>query len=375
MKGPSNYDNGYYEQLGPQDKSDFEKLFKKKVRSIDEERARESYERSFESKFEEEYRLFRDVVNAFSSGHAGFEATIVNPLYEFGDANAEVLLAKPQANSVHLCFVSCGVGGHNYTDWISGVNETYELSNRSDIIEGLKEHINCSDLTLGSVQYVTMTRDVDLPDANVRILKSGTEPEYYAVWKLLRTSDYNESTHEMEEAKTIKYHDGRMAVPDFKKICQQGIDPKAADNDDIKYSITSHPVFSVGEVCLDLYLSKLGNDDHAKEFYLEEFESTYLDNIHFGNDRGSMVTIAEDKIASLLDFGLKHGILKEDPDVVEERDYKIMWGSEDAGAIKSMVREKFIDSKVPEETGELAFSRAKEVFEEGEHSLDDFEDT
>lgn len=372
MRGPEHYDDGYYQQLGPQDKNDFEKLFRKKATTINEERARESYERSFQSNFEEEYRLFRDVVNAFSSGQAGFEATVVDPLYEFGDANAEVLLAKPQSNGVHLCFVSCRVGGHNYTEWMSGVNETHRLANDPEIMIELKTHINCSDLDLGTVQYVTITRDVDIPDADVRILKTGTGPEYYAVWKLLRSAEYDEDAEEMEDAKTIKYHDGTMSVPDFQRLCEQGIDPKAAENDDIKYSLTSHPVFPVGEVCLELYLDKLTDDENPKEFYEQEFEEVYLDNIHFGNDRGSMTSIAEDQVDSLLEFGLEHGILKEDSDVVDERDYKIMWGSEDPGAIKSMVREKFIDSKVPDETGKMAFSRAKEDFEEIEYTFDDF---
>lgn len=372
MREPSHYDDGYYQKLGLQDKKDFEKLFQKKGSSINEDRARESYEQSFQSGFEEEYRLFRDVVNAFSSGQAGFETTVVNPLYEFGDTNVDILLAKPQSNSVHLCFVACEVGGHNHTEWIHGINKTHNLANNPDSIGSLKEHINCSGLNLGTVQYVTITRDVDIPDTDVRILKTGADPKYYAVWKLIRSAEYDESIKEMEEAKTVKYHDGTMAVPDFKTVCQQGIDPKAADNDDIKYSLTSHPVFSVGEVCLDLYLDKLSSDDHPKEFYQHEFEEAYLDNVHFGYGRGAMTSIAEDQVGSLLDFGLEHGILKEDSDIVGERDFKIMWGSEDPGAIKSMVREKFIDSKVPDETGQMAFSRAKEEFEEGEYSLDDF---
>ncbi|AGB39351.1 hypothetical protein [Natronococcus occultus] len=374
MKGPENYDDGYYQQLGPQDKADFEKLFRKKANTIDEDRARESYEQSFQSNFEEEYRLFRDVVNAFSSGKAGFEATIVDPLYEFGDTNAEVLLAKPQSNTVHLCFVSCRVGGHNYTDWMAGVNETYRLANNTEMVEDLKTHINCTGLNLGTVQYVTLTRDIDIPDADVNILKSGADPEYYAIWKLIRSAEYNEKEEKMEEAKTIKYHDGTMSVPDFQNICQQGIDPKAAENDDIKYSLTLHSVFPLGEVCLDLYLDKLGDEENPKEFYEEEFEEAFLDNVYFGNDRGAMTSIAEDKVDTLLNFGLEHGVLKENSDIVDERDYKIMWGSEDPGAIKSMVREKFIDSKVPDETGEMAFSRAKEDFEESEHSLDDFDE-
>ncbi len=38
MKGPEAYDDGYYEELGRGDKSDFEKLYGRIYRSIDDER-------------------------------------------------------------------------------------------------------------------------------------------------------------------------------------------------------------------------------------------------------------------------------------------------------------------------------------------------
>lgn len=373
MKDPTYYDNeGYYESLGPGDQDNFESLYEEKGKKVDEERARESYRRSFEDGPEAEYHLFRDIVNAFSSGKAGFEAILVNPLYEFGEARAEVLLAKPQSNSVHLCFVSCEVGGHDYMEWTEHINKTHNITNDEKALQSLKTHIKCSSLKIGTIQFITVVRDIDLPDADVNILKSGTNPEYYAIWELIRSAEYNELKGEMEEAKTIKYYDGDMAVPDFRNICQQGIDPMAAENDDIKYSLQSHPVFPLGEVCLALYLDKLGADDNPKEFYRSQFQQSYLDSIHFGNNRGAMDPIAESKVDELIEFGLNIGVFKNDSDTVDEREFKIMWGSEDAGDIKPMVKRKYIGSKVPEEKGQIAFTLAKEDFEPEEHTFDDF---
>ncbi|AEM58402.1 hypothetical protein HISP_14345 [Haloarcula hispanica N601] len=85
-----------------------------------------------------------------------------------------------------------------------------------------------------------------------------------------------------------------------------------------------------------------------------------------------MTTIAEDRVDDLLEFSLSHGIIKKDDDIVEQRDFKIMWSSEDPGDIKSMVQNKYIDSKVPERTGQIAYDRTKEEHEKGEASLDDF---
>jgi len=375
MTGPSEFDDGYYTDLGPQDSEDFEKLFRKKRREIDEDRARDSYEQTFESTYEAQYRLFRDVVNGFSSPQGGFEATLVNPLYEFSNSNIEILLTRPQVSSVHFCFVACEIGGQDQMKWINKINEIHDLIDEASILSSLKTHANCSGLDLGSVQYITITRDVDVPDLNFRVLKSGVNCEYYALWHLIRKAEYNESTESMEEAKTISYRDGKMCVPEFREACEQGVDPTAADNDDLKYEINAHPVFPIGKVCLELYLDKYGDEENPKEFYKSEFETVYFDNIHFGSNRDSMETIANDKIEELLEFGLDHGILKEDSSIVEERDYKIMWSSEDAGDIIPMVRKKFIDSKIPEEAGKLAYSRAKEDHEKGEYSLEDFTDT
>ncbi|GAA5473598.1 hypothetical protein [Haloarcula hispanica] len=372
MIEPDSFDDGYYSGLGLQDKKDFDKLYKKKYKSIDEDRARESFEQSFDSNEEAEYRLFRDVVNAFSSPQAGFEATIVNPLYEFGEPEVEILLAKPQSSSVHLCFISCEISGQDYIRWQERINSVSELMDNQQIVETIKNNANCSNLRLGSIQFVTLTQDIDIVDADVDILKRGIDPEYYAIWKLIRSAEYNEETEEMEEAKTIKLHDGSTSVPSLETIVSGGIDPTTAENDDIKYCFSSHPVFPIGEVCLELYLNKYNTSENPKEFNRSEFESAYLNNVHFGDDRESMTTIAEDRVDDLLEFSLSHGIIKKDDDIVEQRDFKIMWSSEDPGDIKSMVQNKYIDSKVPERTGQIAYDRTKEEHEKGEASLDDF---
>lgn len=373
MKGPEQFDNGYRDSLGRQDTADFDELYRKKYRSIDDDRARESFVRSFEANTEAEHRLFRNVVNAFSTAEAGFTTTIVNPLYEFDVPDPEVLLAKFQANSVHLCFVSCKVGGEEYESWKDDINEAHAVATDEEVLTNIKQSILCEGLDIGTVQYVTLTRAKDIPDVDVEIIQAGSDPDYYALWKLLREEEYNETTGEMEAAKTIHYEAGSMAVPEFQNVCSDGIDLLGADNDDIRFSLTSHPVFALGEVCLHLYLNRDADADNAKEFFRSEFAQAYRENTHFGDNRAAIDPIADQKIEDLLDFGLNHGILKDDDDVVEERDYKIMWGSENAADIKGMVRRKYTDDKVPEETGKMAFSRAKEQFTEGEHSLDDFD--
>jgi hypothetical protein len=91
MKDPTPFDDDdEYATMGRGDKRNFRKLFTEKYNSIDIERAKESYQSTFQATDASEHHLFKDVVNAFSSNHAamgsnsGFETTIVNPLLEFG---------------------------------------------------------------------------------------------------------------------------------------------------------------------------------------------------------------------------------------------------------------------------------------------------
>lgn len=375
MRGLENYDDGYYEEeLGRNDKSEFEKLYKKIYRSIDEDRARQSFETNFEATDEAAFRLFRDVVNAFSSkgtasgSNSGFETTIVNPLYEFGDAAAEILLAKKQPSGVHLCFVSCNVGGEQADNWRNEINRTSELMSDSEYKEALKTHIQCSDLSIRSVQYVTLTRDLDLIDADVEVLKMGTNPDNYAIWKLIESELPDGET----EDKTIKYHEGKIKVPKLEEVCRNGIDPTLVENDDIRFSLTSHPVFPLGEVCLNLYLNNLDSSEEPEEFDKSQFDSIYRNKIHTGTNRDKIEEKVDDKIERLVQLGQEYGLFIEDTEI-ESKDYRLRWESEDPGDIKPMVQDKYFKGMIPEETGKLAYERARSQFEQGNYSLDDFD--
>lgn len=372
MKDPTQFDqNDYYSTLGKGDRKKFKKLFNEKYTNIDEERAKESFRSTFNATAGPEYHLFRDVVNAFSSEQAadgsdsGFETTIVNPLYELGHSGAEVLLAKKQPTGVHLCFVSCNVGGERSDSWREEINRTDDLLDSRDNRERIKSHIQCSSIDIRSVQYVTFTREIDLVDIDMDVLKIGTNPDHYAVWKLIESEIPDETG---EDDKTIKLHDGNIANPNLHELCEGGIDPTLAENDDIRYCLTTHPVFPLGEVCLDLYLSKKGIEEEPKEFTRRQFTNKYLDKIYFGENRERIDWVASEKIDHLLEIGCEYGIL-DDEDEVREREYRLMWDSEDAGDIKSMVKEKYFDSMVPDEMGDLAFERAKREFEPEQQSL------
>lgn len=375
MKDPAPFDDeDRYATMGRGDQRDFRKLFTKKYNSIDVERAKASYKSTFEATGAPEHHLFKDVVNAFSSNHAaagsnsGFETTIVNPLIEFGDPGAEVLLAAKHPTGVHLCFVSCNVGGENPQVWRDEINATSDLLESADHREELLSHIRCAGLGIRTAQYLTFTREHDLVDVDMDVMKLGTDPDNYAIWKLIESELPTD-----EEDKEIKLHDGHIEHPDLRRLSQDGIDPTLAENDDIRYCLTTHPVFPLGEVCLQLYLDKEGIEDEPEEFERSEFSRVYREKIHFGENREGVEPLVSEEVSSLLKTAVEYEILEDDEDEVKEGDYRIRWDTEDAGDIKDMVKDKFFKGKAPQEMGDLAFERAIDQFEREESALTDFD--
>jgi len=376
MKNPAPFDDDdEYATMGRGDKRNFRKLFTEKYNNIDIGRAKESYQSTFQATDASEYHLFKDVVNAFSSNHAamgsnsGFETTIVNPLLEFGNPGAEVLLAAKHPTGIHLCFVSCNVGGEKSDVWRDEINTTQKLLASKDYRAQLLSHIRCSGMSIRTAQFLTFTRDLDLVEVDMEVMKTGTDPDNYAVWKLLESGPPTDGS---TENRTIKFHDGHIEHPDLRQLSEDGIDPTLAENDDIKYCLTTHPVFPLGEVCLQLYLDHNGSKDEPEEFERSEFSRAYWKKIHVGENRDLIGDLISGKIDSLLETAVEYDILEDDEDEIEEGDYRILWDTEDAGDIKDMVKNKFFKGKAPEEMGDLAFDRAMEEFEPEESSLSDY---
>ena len=379
MKDPYYFDEeDWIETLGRGDKSDFIDLFKDKYSDIDEDRAKASVKTHFERNGEPEHRLFRAIVDAFSpngsaeGSNSGFEATIINPLYEFGQKSAEILLAKKQVRSVHICFVCCEIGGEDYEKWRLNINRVESILQSEDKREVLKKHLECEGLDLKTVQYLTITRDRDLMDVDMDVLKLGTTPDNYAVWKLME-SELPGTDDQNDEDQIIKHHDGNIEHPDLREVAVDGLDYTFVDNDDIRFELSSHPIFLLGEVFLQIYLNQFGDKDHPDEFNKSDFGSAFRDKIQIGENRDELEEIFESKTTDLLELACDSDILQEEGEEFDtERDYRLVWDSDEPKDIKDAVREKYFKFKAPEQRGSLAFQRAKEEFERAESQLGEF---
>lgn len=381
MTDPRDFDeDGWIEsELGRGDQNAFEELFKKKFKNIDEDRAQTARRRRFEDSDKEQQRLFKAIVDSFSpkdvamGSDSGFEITIVNPLYELDVNSTEILLAKRQPRSVHVCFVSCEIGGEDSARWRSDINRVATAMEKDEFRTALKRHLSCSNLPFKSIQYITITRELDLADVDLDVLKIGTTPDNYAVWKLVETELPEEIADERgEEDQIIKHHDGHIEHPDLLEVAVDGIDYSLVNNDDIRYSLTSHPIFPIGDTLLRVYLHQEPASDYPDEFNQSLFSDTYRSGLMLGNDRRKIEKIVNQKVGELLDLALDADMIEDEDGFDTDRDYRILWQSDDEWDIKDMVRNKYFKYKAPEERGKLALERAKDEFEKSEKSLDDY---
>ncbi|WP_439026087.1 hypothetical protein [Haloarchaeobius sp. DT45] len=380
MKDPEPFDENDWikNELGKGDQERFNKLFDKKYREIKKEDAIQGVKNSFEQSGLPHYRLFKAVVDGFSpdsraeGSASGFETRVVNPLYERGQTAAEILLAKPQpgSSSVHICFVSCEIGGENSQEWRQDINQVQDVLESSDNRQHLKEQIQCDDLDIRTVQYLTVSRDRDLFDIDMDVMKAGTNPENYALWEFVEI-ELPETEEEKEENETIRHYDGEVAHPDLARVGEEGIDYSLVQNDDIRYSLTTHPIYPIGIICLEIYTSNQGHDDFPKQFYREEFVEEYKNKIYLGQVTEEIEHIIQGKVAELLTLAVDSNMLDDDDDDLE-RDYKIKWPSDDAGDVKEMVKSKYYKHNASDKRGELAFERARENFQKEEQSLDEY---
>lgn len=374
MKNPDPYDdNGWIsENIPKSNRNEFKKLFSKIHRSLDEDSILDDLKRRFEAQHEAEYRLFRAVVDGFApkkgadGSDSGFEATIVNPLFDEGQTDVEVLLAKPQANGqIHLCFVSCTVGTESSEKISEQINNVHSLIESSDNKSRLKSHIDSEDKSIRSIQYLTLTRDKDLIDLDFDVVKIATQPDEYAIWSLV------EGELPDEDINDIQHEDGKIHHARLKEVGNSGIDVTRADHDDIRYNLTSHPVFPIGEICMRIYLNhSVAGKDNPEELRESEFHSYYTNKMEIGSDRPAISHILQNKSKSLIQTAIDLDILDEDAE--SPNDYKIKWNSKEAGDIKETIRYKYLKNQISDERGDIAFEKAQDEWDNPNKSLGDF---
>ncbi|MHC3439522.1 hypothetical protein ACYJ1Y_15880 [Natrialbaceae archaeon A-gly3] len=376
MKDPEKFDDDdWLDSLGKGDRERFNSLFDEKYRAIDENRAETSFKRRFEDQFEQEHRLFKAIVDSFApknsadGSDSGFETTIINPLYERCEHSADILLARKQVRNVHLCFVSCEIAGEKSDTWRERVNDTYEVFQSETNREKLKTYLECSGLNFRTVQYLTVTRGRDLIDVDMDVMRLGTTPDNYAIWKLMES----ELPDDDDEDEEITHHSGHVEHPDLHDVSIEGLDYTLADYDDVKFSLNTHPIFPIGEVCLQVYLDQYGSVDHPDEFNKGDFERSFKSKIEVGEDRNELEHPLQTKIENLLQIAVDADMIQDSGDEFDtSRDYRLRWDSDDPKDIKSMVKRKYFKLVAPKERGRLAYIRARDEFEGVESSLDDY---
>ncbi|MEF8773004.1 hypothetical protein [Halodesulfurarchaeum sp.] len=368
--GPSDFDDsGILEDLSPHDEEGFTEEFKSIYSEIDENRVREHLKNSVIQPSREKIETVQSLVGGFhprmasrQNGASEFEFEFLSPLSEIGEDGGDILLARADYRSLHLAIIAVEIGGESKQEWIRRINHIGDMFDDGDIRSRIRTQLGSSSRSIETIQYVTLSREVDLAEFEYSRLAHLVEVDDYAVWERNRSQQ------------TFNHSGGRIAHQDLTSTLESGLNYGGLNAPSIKFLIGSFPVLALEEMVFDLiYMHEADDDDHPQEFTQDEFQVLFESMIELGAQDQEYDELIENEVNRVLDFGLDIGMLSDDPDEINsQRDFDIKFQGEKPPKAKEEVVEKFLKTESPRERGRRAFSRTRENFEPDDSDLDDF---
>ena len=361
-------DDGYLTALSRQDESDFRDLYSEKFSNIDSERIRTELHNQISQAEREIIESAQSIVGGFHprrrsfQGASEFEFEFFSPLCELEVDGGDLLMARADYSSLHLCIVTCEVGGENPHSWVSRINNIWEHLNNDHILDRLKRQLGCGSHTVDMTQYVTLAREIDLLEFEYSDIEHLVEPNNHTVWE--RNRDEQE----------FRYRGGSLGHQDLTDAIEQGFDYGSIGAPTIQYIIGSHPVLALEEVVYTLLTDHINRgDDHPQEFDRDEFKYRYESPLHLGAQGDEYDEVVRREVNRLLSFGERINLIEDDPEEIDsDRDYDLKFSGEKPHLAKKAVLRKFLDTETPIERGSRAYERAKRTFEPQSTNLDQF---
>ena len=357
---PEDYDSeGYLEALSRQDESDFLDLYESTFSDIDSDRVRTELSNRISQVEREIIESAQSIVGGFHPRRRSlqdaseFEFEFFSPLCELEVDGGDLLMARADYSSLHLCIVTCQVGGENPHSWVDRVNEiSYHLED-SEILGRLKRQLGCESHAVDTIQYITLAREIDLLEFEYSNIEHLVEPDNYTVWE--RNRDEQE----------FRYRGGTLGHQDLTDAIEQGFDYGSIGAPTIQYIVGSHPVLALEEIVYTLLTDHLNeSDDYPQEFDRSEFKQRYESPLHLGAQGNEYDEVVEREVDRLLSFGGHINLIETDSEKIDsERDYDLKFSGEKPYLAKKAVQRKFLNTEVPVERGRRAYGRAKESFE------------
>ncbi|MDB2276558.1 hypothetical protein PM022_18955 [Halorubrum ezzemoulense] len=361
-------DDEFLRALSREDESDFRDLYSEKFSNIDLDRIRTELKNQI-SQIEREFiESAQSIVGGFhprrrsAQGASGFEFEFFSPLCEVDVDGGDLLMARADYNSLHLCIVACEVGGENQYEWVRRINTISDNLAAEGMLDRIQQQLGCSSHTVNRIQYITLAREVDLLEFEYSDIGHLVEPDNYSVWERNR------------ENQEFRYRGGSLAHQDLTDAIYQGFDYGSIGAPTIQYMVGTHPVLVLEEVVYTLLTDHINQeDDHPQEFDRDEFRDRYESPLQLGAQGDDYDEVVNREVDRLLSFGSKINLIEDDPDEIDSsKDYDLKFTGEKPHLAKKAVLNKFLDHRSPIERGSRAFSRAKDAFEPQSTDLNQF---
>lgn len=349
------------------DVSRLAELYNRKYQSIDPDRAEASLHSAFTEHERPQHDLTQAVVDTFAPQRAaegqesGFEASVVSPLYEVKENPADLLLVKNTYAGVHFCFISSEVGGEAIEQWAENINRIQEAYQGNE--EYLKQETNCEGASVQTVQYVTLARTVDLFELAFRDVADLVSPSNYCIWE-----------RNVEAGQYLTKFAGRIANSELSDVMNRELDYLRTDNDELRYTFTSHPILSLGDALLQIVRDgQTGTTDYPREFERESFYDAFRDGMTINGTTGERQETIQSIADNLLKTAVNTEMLYQEAEQINTgREFRVRARQGGPSQIKEMVQNKYIAHFAEEERAELALERARDDFDPEDSSLDDF---
>jgi hypothetical protein len=365
MIGPEEVDSdGYLSRLTEGDESRFREVYQEQHDELDLEAAKTAVRATLRNKHEPHH----DVLGAIADGfhpyneegmETGYEVALSNPLYEVEATAADLLLTAQDYREVHLCFVVCEAGGEDYVRWARHINEISDLYRGHE--EELLEQVPVEGLETGHVQFVTATTKEDLPDVDLKYLKSSVSPDNYAIWVV--DDDYEGNGDRQVE---LRNEVGRLAHRQLRTVLENGFDYGKGESTDLGCTLNSHEFVMLRETFLRLMLQQYsGGREEPREFNLDDFEDTLVSHTQVGDPPEKKERLVRSKAGNLLDVADEAEMVYSggNQNINTNRDYRLRFPSGMPTQVPEHIWPKYVDYRAPRKMAEDAHERAREDFE------------
>jgi hypothetical protein len=366
---PADFDEtGLLKDLPRDDEEDFREQYESKFTDISADRVRGDLRNTVIQNARELVESVQALVGGFhprrsvTGENSEYEFEFLSPLCELGKDGGDILLARTDYHSLHLCIVACEIGGESRQDWVQRINQIGERLRDPSHRDRLTDQLNSPERSIDTIQYITLAREVDLTEFEFSRIEHLVDVENYAVWKRDR------------ENQEFAHCGGELAHQDLVNCLDGGLEYGQIGAPSIKYLIGSHQVLALEEGVFTLVADhRSDDDDHPQEFTRDEFRERFEQPLEIGPQGDSYNSLIDSEVDRILEFGTKIGMLSDDEEELDTpRDYDIKFSGEKPTKAKGEVVEKFLAHETPRERGRRAFELVEREFEGDYSSLGDF---